>query len=93
MDQWRRLRLWLPLALVVVLIVGVALWLSGTLPPDRARSPLPTPLASEGSPVPAPLSASLWRDAGIALLWVALGVLLALGVVFILTYYRRFQGR
>jgi hypothetical protein len=75
----------------VVLIVGMALWLSGALLPESARSPLPTPAG--GAPAPAAILSPQLRDAGIALLWVALGVVLALGVVFALNTVRRRQGR
>nr|HID12568.1 hypothetical protein [Anaerolineae bacterium] len=101
MTQSRRLRLWFALALAAVLIAA-ALWLRGTLPGGTSStspilppphtpqevSPLPTP------PPPTPVSAaplpSSWTGAGAALLWVALGVVLALGVAFvILRWYRR----
>jgi hypothetical protein len=91
MDQWRRVRPWLLLALLVVLTVGMALWLSGALLPESARSPLPTPAG--GTPARAAVISPQLRDAGIALQWVALGVLLALGVVFALNTVRRRRGR
>jgi hypothetical protein len=95
MIQWRRLRLWFVSVLVVLLIVAVALWLRGTLSGGQ-RSPLPTPVPSRGSPLATPMPTPATTlppsstGVGAALLWVALGVLLALGItVVILHWYRR----
>lgn len=100
MDQSRRPRLWFALILVVVLIATIALWLRGALFEESSRSPLPTPLAAGESPLPTPTHAdtaspppTFWTDGGTALLWVILGVALALIVVlFILRWEHRFVG-
>lgn len=99
MIQSHRLRLWLTLALIAALIAAAALWLRGTLsddttstspirPPTRApagTSPLPTPTRSTSTASP-PRS---WSGAGAALLWVALGGVLALAIAtLILRRYR-----
>ncbi|MDY7077923.1 MAG: hypothetical protein SXV54_13490 [Chloroflexota bacterium] len=90
MTQSHRLRLWLALALALAFIVAVALWLCGTLP-GSDRSPLPTPMISEESPLPTPTPLivassppSSWTNGGAALLWVALGILLALSIAFLI---------
>ena len=88
MTRWHRLRLWLALVLVVVLIVAATLWLRGALP-GGIRSALPTPALPGGSPLPTPMPASArssapaWATGGGVLLWVALGIVLALGMAFI----------
>ncbi|MCP4538469.1 MAG: hypothetical protein GY832_15140 [Chloroflexi bacterium] len=96
MTLWyRHPRFWFSLTLAVVLIVAVALWLRGTSF-DGAQSPLPTPKAAAVSPLttPSPENAapslpSAWSSGGAILLWVALGILLALGLAFvILRWYR-----
>ena len=102
MTQLHRLRLWFVLALVVVLIAAAVLWLRGMLPggtaltspippPPRTSegaSPLPTPTPASSTSAAAPLSSCTGAVA--ALLWVALGVVLALGIAFaILRWYRR----
>jgi hypothetical protein len=96
MTQWlRHPRLWLLLASAVVLIAAAGLWLRGARPGD-GQSPLPTPAAAGGSPLstPSPENAassppSSWTNGGAALLWVAIGILLALGIAFIiLRWYR-----
>jgi len=100
MDQTRRLSLWLALALAVVLFATVALWLRGTLSGENSRSPLPTPLAPGESPLPTSayadtptLPSTSWAGGGVALLWVVLGIALALGVAFfILRWERRSKG-
>ncbi|MBU0705340.1 MAG: hypothetical protein KKC18_15935 [Chloroflexi bacterium] len=100
MDQSRRLRLWFALALAVVLVATAALWLRGALSEESSRSPLPTPLAAGESPLPTPAHADTatpppasWTGGGAALLWVALGVALALIVVFfILRWEHRSVG-
>jgi len=99
MTQWHRLRLWFALALAAVLIVAGALWLRGTLPLGTvSTSPILTspPTPDGTSPPSAPTSTataaipSSWTGAGATLLWVALGIVLALGVAFIvLRWYRR----
>lgn len=83
-----RLYLWLALALAVVLMVVTWLWLRGTWL-DGAYSPLPPPLFGE-SPLPTPVSgAVLPSGGGFALLWVALGMVLALLVALIIVYWSR----
>jgi hypothetical protein len=88
MDQIGRYRLWFVIALFVILVVVAALWLRGTLQ-DSGSSPLPTPLAAGESPLalpipspPFPTPRASWTGGGAALLWVALGVVLALGIAF-----------
>jgi len=95
MIQWRRLRLWFASVLLVLLVVAVALWLRGALPGSQ-RSPLPAPVPSGGSPLPTPMPTSATTlppssaGVGTTLLWVALGVLLALGITVAILYaYRR----
>ena len=89
MIQGHRPRLWLALALVVVVIVAAALWLLG-IQPDRGNSALPTPATSEISPLPTPTPAPAathppsWAAGGAVLLWVALGIVLALGIAFVI---------
>jgi len=90
--------LWLTVTLVVLLIVAVALWLQGAFP-DGDRSPLPTPTISAASPLPTPTDVvptsdtsplpPSWVSGGAALLWVALGIVLSLGVAFIITRWHR----
>jgi len=101
MARWRRLHLWFALALVSVVIVVEVLWLRGTLP-GSARSPLPTPVVPGTSPLLTPALAvsatststpappSSWTSGGAVLLWVTLGIVLALGLTFVmLRLYRR----
>ena len=111
MARLYRLRLWLVLALIVVLIAVVALWLRSTSLGD-ARSPLPTPPVSGmetrpadavsgvsplSTPTPvasaasasAPTSPSSWAGGGLVLLWVALGIVVALGIAFIILRWHR----
>jgi hypothetical protein len=89
MTQWHRLRLWLALALAVVLVAAIALWLRGVLPLGGSHSALPTPALSGVSPLPTPTPRSAaapprsWTTGGAALLWVALGIVLALGIAFL----------
>ncbi len=96
MAQWyRHPRFWLVLAFLVVLVVAAALWLRGAQS-DSAQSPLPTPVASAESPLPtpppengAPPPPASWTNGGAVLLWVALGILMALVITFvILRWYR-----
>ena len=95
MAQWyRRPQVWLALASVVVLGAALALWLRGAQS-GYDPSPLPTPAASAGSPLPTPTPddaaplLSAWTNGGAVLVWVALGILLALGITFvILRWYR-----
>ncbi len=99
MTQWyRHPRFWFSLALAVVLIVVATLWLRGTWFGDQ--SPLPTPVAAGVSPLATPSPGdttsappSAWSNGGAILLWVALGILLALGIAFvILRWYRSDAG-
>jgi hypothetical protein len=89
-----RRRLLLLLALTAVVVAAAALILKGALP-GGGESPLPTftsrvhlPLAGQdesplGAGTPGPSddgSASLWPGAAAALLWVAMGLILALAL-------------
>ncbi len=95
MTQWyRRPQVWFALALTVVIAAALALWLRGAQS-GSDRSPLSTPVASVGSPLPTPTREntapppSAWTNGGAVLLWVALGILLALGITFVmLRWYR-----
>ncbi len=95
MTQWyRRPQLWFALALAVVIVTALALWLRGAQS-GSGQSPLSTPAASTGSPLPTPTREnpapppSAWTNGGAVLLWVALGILLALGITFVmLRWYR-----
>ena len=89
MIQGHRPRLWLALALVVVIVAAAALWLLG-IQPDSGNSALSTPATSEISPLPTPTPAPAathppsWAAGGAVLLWVALGIVLALGIAFVI---------
>lgn len=96
MVPWHRLRPWFALALVVVLIAAAALWLRGLLPGGGGHSPLLIPSAAGESPfaTPPPTTAaasSPLAQAGIGavLLWVALGVVLALAITLIILLWHR----
>ncbi len=88
----------LSLALVLIAILVAALWFYGAQPrPDP--SPLPTPMTPRESPLStpdventtvSPPPPSSWATGGAVLLWVALGILLALGLaLIILRWYHR----
>ena len=95
MIHWRRSHLWLAVALGVILVVAAALWLRGVHPGGSGLSAVPTPATPEESPLPTPTSASptapfpSWVTGGAVLLWVALGLLLALGIAFITLRWHR----
>ena len=86
-------RSWLLLAVTVLAVVVAALVLKSALP-GGGVSPLATPASAAESPLPGPdglpqdpgtpgltdESPSLWPGAAAALLWVALGIILALGL-------------
>jgi hypothetical protein len=95
MAPWHRLRPWFALALVVVLIAVAALWLRGLLP-SGGHSPLLIPSATGESPLATPppttaAASSPPAQAGIGavLLWVALGVVLALAITLIILLRHR----
>jgi hypothetical protein len=88
MEAERR-RLWIMVGVTVVAVVAGALILKGALP-GGGESPLATPAGNQ-SPLPGPgesplstpgssdgASWLLWPGAAAALLWVALGIVLAL---------------
>jgi len=97
MIPGRRPHLWLALALVVVLIAAAALWLLGIQPDSGGRSALSTPATSAVSPLPTPTptpaSATThpppWATGGAVLLWVTLGIVLALGITFVILRWHR----
>jgi hypothetical protein len=95
MTQQHRLRLWLALALIAVLLATAALWLRGMLPGSSSHSTLPTPATSGVSPLLTPTHAPAlaplpsWATGGAVLLWVVLGIGLALGIAFIIVRRHR----
>ena len=97
MDRSRRLGLWFAMAVVAVVAVAAIVWVRGAPVTGSSRSPMPTPLAAEASttlipstPTPAAMPLSAGVGAGAALLWVALGAMLALGIIFItINWHRR----
>ena len=93
----RYLRVWLLLVLMaVILIAAAALWLRGAQP-SGDHSPLATHTAADASPLATPTlengtspPPTSWSNCGVVLLWVALGILLALIIAFvILRWYHR----
>jgi len=95
MIHWRRSSLWLAVALGVILVVAAVLWLRGVHLGGSRLSALPTPATSGESPLPTPTSASptmplrSWTTGGAVLLWVALGLLLALSIAVIVLRWHR----
>ena len=77
-------RLWLALALLVVLGAAAGLWMRGAQPDRTSPSPLPTPTPSSTATPPSP-----WVTGGAALLWVMLGIALALGIAFLIPRLHR----
>jgi hypothetical protein len=93
----RSLGVWLLLVLAaVILIAAIVLWQRG-MQPGGDHSPLATPAAAGASPLSTPAieggmspPPTSWSNGGVALLWVALGILLALIITFvILRWYHR----
>jgi hypothetical protein len=82
--------------IAVIVIAAAALWLRGAQQ-SAERSPLATPAAADASPLPTPATKTdmppppaSWNNGGVALLWVALGILLALIIAFVvLRWYHR----
>ncbi len=91
MRQSQVTRLWLAIAAIALLALAAAIWLPAILPLGASQSPLPTPVTAAGAPLAAsgaPISPL--AKAGWTLLWVGLGVVLGVGVVFVsLTWHRR----
>lgn len=93
----RRVRQWIVLGLALALIVALGLWvgrmvlqdghpeLSPPVSPLAVASPLSTPIATPGGPAPP----AAWTGVGAALLWVALGTLLGLGLVLFIMHRGR----
>ena len=86
-------RLWLALALLVVLGAAAALWLRGAQPDGTGPSALPSPPTTSPLPTPKPPSTatppSPWATGGAVLLWVILGIALALGIAFLILRLHR----
>lgn len=83
-------------ALTGLLLVAGTLWLPNALPNENTPSPLPTDqVASESnvSPLPTPsqgaTAPSSGTGGGLVLLWVAVGVVLALGITLIFVLRNR----
>jgi hypothetical protein len=88
MGQSQHTRLWLAIAGAALLALTAAIWLPAILPLGASQSPLPIPVAAapldaSGAPI-SPLAKAGWT-----LLWVGLGVVLGLGVVFVSLYWHR----
>ena len=94
MGQSRHPRLWLAVAVAALLAMAAVAWLPAVLPLGTTQSPLPTPLADPPSPSDAssaPLSSL--AKVGLTLLWVALGVLVGVGVIFVTLHWHRRSTR
>jgi hypothetical protein len=97
MAPWYlRPRLWLVLVLTVVIAAAAISWLRGAQLSSH-RSPLATPVASGASPLSTPepgngisIPSSPRATWGTVLLWIAVGILLALGIAFIIL--RAYRG-
>jgi hypothetical protein len=97
MAPWYlRPRLWLVLILTVVVVAAAILWLRGAQLSSH-RSPLATPAASDASPLSTPepgdgtlVPPSPRAVGGAVLLSIAVGILLALGIAFIIL--RAYRG-
>jgi hypothetical protein len=91
MAPWYlRRRLWLVLILAIAVAAAAIWWLRGVQLSSH-QSPLVTPVASDESPLPTPepgnatsIPPSPRAVGGAILLWVAVGILLALAVAFII---------
>ena len=91
MDKVRRFRWLLALVVVSALVVIAVVWLAGrraAAPAVRPnRSPLASPLTTPTAAPAEGLSPAGWGGFGAAMVWVGLGVLLALGLTYLM--YRR----
>jgi hypothetical protein len=83
--QQHRYRIWLIVALIGLCFVAAGVLWTWDTPPDASQSPINPPLAGaspletpRATPTPIPSS---WTGAGAALLWIMLGILLALGII------------
>ena len=97
MARFRRLTLWLALALIALPAVAAALWLRDALfEGATSTSPIPPPTHTGASPLPTPASPAdalpasrSWGGVGVSLLWAALGCALASGIIIlVLRRYR-----
>jgi predicted metal-binding membrane protein len=89
MDRSRRLRVLLVLALVAVVVAAAALLLLRGRQREPTPSASPVSAPSEASPLSTPAvagTATPYRQASLAsaLLWVALGGILAVGMTFLI---------
>lgn len=85
--QQHRYRIWLIVALIGLCFVAAGVLWTWDTPPDASQSPINPPLAGASplatpptTPTPTAIPSS-WTGAGAALLWIMLGILLALGII------------
>ncbi len=93
--QQSRYRFWLVMALLGLAIVAAGILWTWDESPEVGQSPINPPLTSTSplatpqvtlTPTPIPSS---WTGAGAALLWIMLGIFLALGIISIVYIWDR----
>ncbi len=91
MDSHHRLRLLFVLALVTVFAAAAVLWVYGPRIAEHLSTPTPAarPTADSGGGAVVNPPPPVWSGGGAALVWVAVGIVLATGLAFVAARWYR----